>query len=756
MNSSARQPQKADYLGQRMQEFEAKRIHQALADAYVTSLPLMVAWDVFQRGRSPSPVRQMHGPPSSAPRRPATAGEVQIWRRGASPADMDSPFSPSPLHPYPHPPPRTVSAGSPRRAGRPPNSARSSRGAPESSPRALSSRGGEGPGRPASREVSPPGARPPPPAAPPAPRAPARRPPRGAEVGPPGAQSPRPGSAAVRRALLQSSGGPREAGSVPRSPSERHGGGGAVGSVAAAAAAARPVQSARFAGREVRYVVVKEKRAGLSSGAAPVLLLAGDVGRVLGVDLRAAEGSLPGLSTHLVQHPDTGALEEAAVVGEAGVFAACMRSQKKAARDFHRWAAALAAGHRDPEAALEREAAHAVPYSSAADAKEGDKIIQWLLARDQERSAERGGAAAHAQSSLGANNVFKLMKQADVMLARLAEEVANEGDPAWKLVTFKDGVRVYCRRPSGPAAAPNTPDIVRGVGHIKAPPSTLFRLLWETEGRKAWDPLVDLASTVAQLDERHRITYLAEHLMYPGYKCRDFCLLSSWRKDAHTGELLVGSFSVTHDRVSPLKEYIRGELLTSGFCIRPGPGFESCEVVYVAQVDYKGILSRGVEDFFRQVRPLCIASLRRLAVAEAASSNEHYDPGVWPGYWEQKKEPRNEGEQRKRVAMQSREQVYRYFWMVTRMIGIVLFWRRIARRRHEEELLRRLRGHEPKAKPPPRAPPPRPSLFAPSFRRPSLLLPGGPLTDRSHSGGPRSPGFGALPGPAPPAPLSAR
>jgi len=176
----------------------------------------------------------------------------------------------------------------------------------------------------------------------------------------------------------------------------------------------------------------------------------------------------------------------------------------------------------------------------------------------------------------------------------------------WKSIAVKQDVLIQRKEPKNGRIY-----YFKGVGEINATPEAVINLCKDITRSAEWDALFKEARIVSVLDENTRII----HLMYETRTCvlktaRDFCIIYRLKANEDGSYLLAGK-SVTHPKCPNQKGFIRGEVLESGFLIKPKPGFPNVSIVtYITQVDLKGI-PPTIINLVAERQPLVIAGLRK-------------------------------------------------------------------------------------------------------------------------------------------------
>eukprot|EP00026_Physarum_polycephalum_P003769 Phypoly_transcript_03783.p1 GENE.Phypoly_transcript_03783~~Phypoly_transcript_03783.p1 ORF type:complete len:658 (+),score=101.38 Phypoly_transcript_03783:359-2332(+) len=175
----------------------------------------------------------------------------------------------------------------------------------------------------------------------------------------------------------------------------------------------------------------------------------------------------------------------------------------------------------------------------------------------------------------------------------------------------------------------------RGIGIVACDPSELFHIINDIGKRKMWDDLFCEGRELERLDNELSICYLSWHNPQSSTQTqspntdktlqttnkdaasshaltpRDFVVLRVARANKEDGSFLSVTKSVSHPNIPPQQGFVRGEMESSGFIIRPCGPCQSL-VIYLAQVDPRGKLPEVVDTHLLQQRPLCILQLRQV------------------------------------------------------------------------------------------------------------------------------------------------
>jgi len=96
----------------------------------------------------------------------------------------------------------------------------------------------------------------------------------------------------------------------------------------------------------------------------------------------------------------------------------------------------------------------------------------------------------------------------------------------------------------------------------------------------------------------------------PGEKPRDFCLLRSWRFEENNAfDYIVSNTSIIHDLVPETENYIRSQVLSSGYILtNESEEFKLTKITYILQLGAKA-LSLAVGDMIGDSRVMLTSLL---------------------------------------------------------------------------------------------------------------------------------------------------
>lgn len=184
------------------------------------------------------------------------------------------------------------------------------------------------------------------------------------------------------------------------------------------------------------------------------------------------------------------------------------------------------------------------------------------------------------------------------------ETWSRSGQP-WGLLRDQDNVRAYSRHDENCVAL-----FMKGVTAIQAEPAAVAEVVLQSQNRRHYDPSY-LASRVLEVVQEHPYTQI-EHSMFKSGSMlvsnRDFCSADTHRV-LDGGVHVICSRSVSHPECPEQKGFVRGELRTSGFVLRPSCG-GGTYVQFVACVDPKGSVPAFVRDLFAVEQPQSLGTLR--------------------------------------------------------------------------------------------------------------------------------------------------
>jgi len=176
-------------------------------------------------------------------------------------------------------------------------------------------------------------------------------------------------------------------------------------------------------------------------------------------------------------------------------------------------------------------------------------------------------------------------------------------EEGWAHSTEKDGVNIYRRYVEGSDIA-----MMKGIARLPASADKVLALTDNLSGRKEWDELLIDAEVLQVFDEHHRIAHLKFKSPSFGVSNRDFILAYSTKKN-DDGTILVSAVSTEHPHGVEVKGFVRGEILSSGYYIKPISDNES-ECVYIVQLNPKGWVPTMVVNLVAVKQPLVLAKMK--------------------------------------------------------------------------------------------------------------------------------------------------
>lgn len=180
---------------------------------------------------------------------------------------------------------------------------------------------------------------------------------------------------------------------------------------------------------------------------------------------------------------------------------------------------------------------------------------------------------------------------------------------------------------------------VRGQGIVHAPPETTFNCISDLDMYAMWDGFGNEQQVIAEhsLDEDGlvRILYIRFNGIFP-VASRDICVCTIKRRisarnhpkmafkgsgqtlarsgdDMNTEAFLLAAFSIDHPSCPPAPGFVRADLRSSGFIIRPLANSSCSSVTYIIQFNAKGWLPTALSSMVSEYQPLRIAKIRDIA-----------------------------------------------------------------------------------------------------------------------------------------------
>lgn len=190
-------------------------------------------------------------------------------------------------------------------------------------------------------------------------------------------------------------------------------------------------------------------------------------------------------------------------------------------------------------------------------------------------------------------------------------ELVAPGSP-WEFVKEQDGVKIYRRRSESSPVF-----YMKGVTVIAKKPEDVARLVWETNNRKKFDELFISADEVQHINDTpptaiEHTCFKAPNIMISN---RDFCSARSLR-EIEDGIWAICARAVTHPNCPEQKGFVRGELKTSGYVLRPMDGGAKTYAQYVVCVDPHGSIPTFVVNLVGTKQPLSLGKLRHFIESE--------------------------------------------------------------------------------------------------------------------------------------------
>lgn len=196
---------------------------------------------------------------------------------------------------------------------------------------------------------------------------------------------------------------------------------------------------------------------------------------------------------------------------------------------------------------------------------------------------------------------------------RIADELLShahvEEKHGWQGGYVKDGITIHTNQ---------TSDIMsfRGYGEIhRCSPEILRLFIVQIDQRSYWDPTFLQGTYNVEVSPAVRIMTHSYDAPFP-VSPRDFVTIGAERLE-EDGTLIAGVQSIVREDLPERRGYVRGELRSSGFVIKPIPpepgiDYPRCAVYYLATVDVKGWLPTWVVNLVNAQQPLNINALRDL------------------------------------------------------------------------------------------------------------------------------------------------
>lgn len=188
-----------------------------------------------------------------------------------------------------------------------------------------------------------------------------------------------------------------------------------------------------------------------------------------------------------------------------------------------------------------------------------------------------------------------------------ADSVADaaQASGAWEQVSDSGGIKVYRREVPGS-------DIIafKGEGVIDAPVVRVGSVILDQARVPEWAQNVRKIKTVQRVADNELVEYT--HVGTPFVlKDRDFVTRMHYEVDRASGEVHFDYKGVEHPD-APVTGYVRGQVLSSAFTLRPIEGGSKTLFVGEIQADPKGSVPKWLVNFFQKSWPRkTLEALRR-------------------------------------------------------------------------------------------------------------------------------------------------
>jgi hypothetical protein len=217
-------------------------------------------------------------------------------------------------------------------------------------------------------------------------------------------------------------------------------------------------------------------------------------------------------------------------------------------------------------------------------------------------------AKANERDRVVSESALSWLQQADEGMLFLLD-LYGGNTHNWESLGSRDGFEHYrIRLPNSGVM------LMKGIGIIQAGADQIARALMDPTRRSDWDTLFKERNVIENLhdnglDDRTLISHLKFKTPVPLVQARDFCTLATVKVNRETGHGFFFSKSVLHPLVPESKDYVRGDLMASGFVVEPlGNGLS--RFTYLVQVDPKGWIPSWISNVVSNHQFLTLPKIR--------------------------------------------------------------------------------------------------------------------------------------------------
>ena len=217
--------------------------------------------------------------------------------------------------------------------------------------------------------------------------------------------------------------------------------------------------------------------------------------------------------------------------------------------------------------------------------------------------------ASHSLTNPPNEKLVEISPKIRQMIVQSVEELSvlagNSGNKNWSTPVYEKGVCIMVGKKEGSEI-----NLVKGYGKINASPEKIRDALVDLAIYPKVDKLFQTGRILEQINERTDV----RHCVFEGTKClikqkRDFVYLTHWKKRKDGSIIIIGK-SVPRDDVPSPEKSVRGEILTSGWIIKPDTKHSSSFCAYITQTDLKGLPSIVINQVNKE-QPLIIRNLEK-------------------------------------------------------------------------------------------------------------------------------------------------
>jgi len=187
----------------------------------------------------------------------------------------------------------------------------------------------------------------------------------------------------------------------------------------------------------------------------------------------------------------------------------------------------------------------------------------------------------------------KLNNNMDYLFEKILS-IDNDNYGNWELVVDKKNIKIQKLKTE------DSPDVlIRSTAFCEGiPPKQIFDMIYDTAYRQRWDTVLTNFHVVQTIDAFTDIMYfLVKAPSFAiGIANRDFVQERKHRVNyPEPGDIIISSRSINHPAMPPQKHIIRGEIIISGYIIRPSQKDpRSSELVIINQSDIKGYIPKTI------------------------------------------------------------------------------------------------------------------------------------------------------------------